>query len=236
MTRYLLLGLALAGMLITAAPAQANPVPGYLLNYQGNAYQTTSMLPISDGAYNIKIELYGQPTGGYALWDESFSAVEVVEGVFNLQLSVPFDLYDGRALWVQTVFQGEPFAERQLLRPQAQAVYALQAEHASLGMQPAYDSGWVHILPAQTMEVAFDLPYSAQYYNVVLLGKSATGMIHQANLGTNPRDGLAQGWYGCEWFDFTANGLQVTRGGHDADLVLYEKDWKWFRVRLYKNR
>ncbi|MBM4345303.1 MAG: hypothetical protein FJ100_18180 [Deltaproteobacteria bacterium] len=114
---------------LTAAPAAAEPMTlalqGRLLSVAGG--------PVPDGDYAMAVGLFPQPTGGSAVFEESFLAVTVQYGVFAQSLGagkVALDAVvfsDGKPLWV-----GVTIGKDELARvPLSRVAFAAQASYAN---------------------------------------------------------------------------------------------------------
>ncbi len=86
---------------------------GSKISYQGQLLDAAGN-PVS-GSYTLRFELYAAATGGTALWQQTFSAVQVQNGLFSVQLTVDPDDLDGSALWLEIIVNGEHLSPRQEL-------------------------------------------------------------------------------------------------------------------------
>lgn len=75
-----------------------------------------------NGTYTMRFIVYDDEFAGSALWDSGNLSVSVEDGLFNVQLGVPSQYFDGRALWVNIMVGGETLSPRQEILP---APYAL---------------------------------------------------------------------------------------------------------------
>ena len=80
--RSLMAALAALTLLTTAACADAVP---QLVNYQGKVYQPSGAA-VPDGAYKIAFSIYDVPTGGTAIWTETYDALQVKGSAFHVLL------------------------------------------------------------------------------------------------------------------------------------------------------
>ena len=76
------LALVVCAVITTAAFADAVP---QLVNYQGKVYQPSGAA-VPDGAYKIAFSIYDVPTGGTALWTETYDALQVKGSAFHVLL------------------------------------------------------------------------------------------------------------------------------------------------------
>ena len=114
--------------LATIVRAQAPRV----ISYQGLLTDVTNG-PVADGAYNLTLKLYDQPTGGTALWTENAS-VTTTHGVFATALGsatpFPSSLMFGAPYYLGIAVQGG--AELSPRTPLLSSPYAIHAEQAAL--------------------------------------------------------------------------------------------------------
>ncbi len=87
-------------MLVFSATFAA--VPG-LINYQGRL--TTSLgVPVADGTYLIKFQIYDNAVGGNVLWNSNYQSVQAKDGLYTYMLGqdVPFPsgLFTGGNRWL----------------------------------------------------------------------------------------------------------------------------------------
>jgi len=80
--RSLFAALAALTLLTTAAFADAVP---QLVNYQGKVYQPSGAV-VPDGAYKMAFSIYDVPTGGTAIWTETYDALQVKGSAFHVLL------------------------------------------------------------------------------------------------------------------------------------------------------
>ena len=100
--------------------ALAQSVPG-LINYQGSLTDNTPQQNPINGPLPMEFRIYGSQTGSDLLWQESWGFVQVINGIFNVQLGsqgspVPTALFGGNpTLYLEIVVLGETLAPRQRL-------------------------------------------------------------------------------------------------------------------------
>ena len=119
----LLLAVGVAG----ATPTWSLPSPIALtapvsggISYQGRL-TNASGTPL-DGTYAMRFIVYDDAVAGSALWDSGNLNIAVDNGLFNVKLEVAQTDFDGQALWVSIIIEGETLSPRQEILP---APYAL---------------------------------------------------------------------------------------------------------------
>lgn len=89
--------LAILALVIVAITASTNAEVPNTINYQGRLTDDAGQ-PIT-GPKLLKFKIYGSPSGDDSLWSSAFRAVQVDDGLFNIQLgsfvSFPEDLFIG---------------------------------------------------------------------------------------------------------------------------------------------
>ena len=129
--------LLIAGVALCATPGHAVPA---LLNYQG--YLTDGANAPLAGNHAMIFRLYADSTTGAPAWSESYAAVKVTAGVFNVVLgstsSLPVSAFNGATLWLQTTVDGVDILPR---RPILSVAYALHAAFADSAAQIASSAG-----------------------------------------------------------------------------------------------
>jgi hypothetical protein len=111
-------------------PGIASAVPP-LLNYQG--FVTDDQAQPMTGNHAMRFEMYGDSTGGSPLWSETYAAVAVNAGIFNVLLGsvtpLPVGtLFTGAQLWLETSVDGTPLLPRRPIVSVAYAILAGQVE------------------------------------------------------------------------------------------------------------
>jgi len=118
-----LLAVGVAGVIAQRQPAVPSAVGATLsggISYQGRLTNAAGG-PLS-GTYTMRFVVYDDPGAGSALWDSGDLDVAVEDGLFNVKLGVDPADFDGQALWLSIVVDGETLAPRQEILP---APYAL---------------------------------------------------------------------------------------------------------------
>jgi hypothetical protein len=75
-----------------------------------------------NGMFVMRFVVYDAAVGGTAVWDSSDMNVDVSGGLFNVQLEIDQMDFNGQALWLSIIVEGETLSPRQELLP---APYAL---------------------------------------------------------------------------------------------------------------
>ena len=120
------LSVLLGIVLCLAAPTGAVAVPGSI-QLQG-VLDTSSGAPAS-GQFKLTFRLYDAETGGSVSYTQVAQQVDVVGGVFDVELGpVTPTAIDGAERWVEIQVESEPPLPRKRL---LSAAYAIMAEHAS---------------------------------------------------------------------------------------------------------
>jgi hypothetical protein len=97
------------------------------MNYQG--YLTDNVGAPRTGMFPMTFALFANPTGGTAMWSESYVSISVSAGVFSVLLgeaaALPWGtLLTGNMLWLETTVDGNILAPR---RPIVSVPYAFRA-------------------------------------------------------------------------------------------------------------
>lgn len=127
--RHRLMAIALATLCLMAPAGAA--VPGEV-SYQGLLLDSGGQ-PIT-GPVDLDFDLFDVATGGTSVWSESHTAVDVLDGVYDVVLgsTAPITpaLVSGGALWLEVTVDGETLSPRQRLLAVPYAVRADTAENA----------------------------------------------------------------------------------------------------------
>lgn len=81
------------------------------ISYQGRLFDSGGA-PL-DGSYTMRFNVYDDPVAGSALWDSGNVSVLVEDGLFNVKLGVDQGDFDGQALWLNIIVEGETLSPRQ---------------------------------------------------------------------------------------------------------------------------
>lgn len=122
--------------LLPAAPAAtvANSI-----SYQGRL-TSPGGAPLN-GAYTMRFVIYNNNVAGTAVWDSGNMNVTVNDGLFNVQLGVDAADFNGQALWLSIIVDGETLSPRQ----------ALLAAPYALSLRPGADIVGDSISPADAI-------------------------------------------------------------------------------------
>lgn len=118
-----LLAAGVAGPLPARVFSQAPPVAAPVaagISYQGRLTGPGGA-PLN-GMYAMRFVVYDDPLAGSALWDSGNVNVTVQNGLFNVHLGVDQSHFDGQALWLSIIVDGQTLSPRQEILP---APYAL---------------------------------------------------------------------------------------------------------------
>lgn len=117
---------ALAGFLVLVAVASAAPT---LIDYQGRLADAGGN-PVN-GKRAMSFAIYSAATGGTLLWNESYGAVSVYDGLFHVLLgsgtALTSGVFSADERWLQITVAGEVLTPRTRI---ASVAYALQAQNA----------------------------------------------------------------------------------------------------------
>jgi len=70
-----------------------------------------------DGTYTMQFQLYDAQSGGTLLWDSGAQSVQVVNGLFNVELAVDQSDFNGQELWLEVTVGAETLTPRQEVLP-----------------------------------------------------------------------------------------------------------------------
>ena len=155
---------------LTLSMAAASAAVPTLMNYQG--FLSTGSSQPAQGAHAMTFSLYADSTEGVARWSESYAAVQVTAGVFNVLLGsvtpLPPSVFDGTSLWLQTDMDGVGLQPRQHIVTVAYSFHAAIADSA-LSTKPDFevDAGSIASVPAASfLSVFFRFQFSGVPYVV----------------------------------------------------------------------
>jgi hypothetical protein len=125
-----------AALVMTASVAVAAPVPARITE-QGRLFQAGTSTPVT-GTVAMTFAVYAAPTGGTALWSESFT-VTLDDGYFSVQLgsstAFPGTLWDGSVRYIGVKVGTD--AEMTPREEVASVPYALVANDVTGAIHPA---------------------------------------------------------------------------------------------------
>lgn len=120
----LLLAAGVAGAFANRSPVTAHPLGagavGSGISYQGHLTGPDGG-PL-DGTYTMRFVLYDDEFAGSTVWDSGNVNVMVSGGLFNARLDVDPGAFDGQALWLSIIVEGEMLTPRQELLPSPYAL------------------------------------------------------------------------------------------------------------------
>lgn len=148
-----------------ATVAEAITYQGQLTNGNGN--------PLN-GNHSMRFILYDDEVGGSAVFDSGAQTVNVSDGLFTVSLPVPQSAFNGQALWLSIVVEGEILNPRQALTA---APYALSVRPGAMVEQDAAGDGLA------VQNVATGNAVQAQSSDVGLSAQGANFAIYGLNTG-----------------------------------------------------
>jgi hypothetical protein len=110
-------GILVALGLVLSAPALGQYVPG-TFNYQGRLTDNAPTPSPISGVLPMEFRIYGSQAGSDLLWSESWTGIDVVDGIFAAELGsngspIPPGLFTGAPRYLEIVVSGEILAPRQ---------------------------------------------------------------------------------------------------------------------------
>jgi hypothetical protein len=109
----LLLVVGTAGAMPGSMAPEATVASG--INYQGRL--TDPGGTALDGTYPMRFQVHDDPTVNSVLWDSGVINVDVMRGLFNVELGVDATDFDGLGLWLRIYVDGEWLTPRQEILP-----------------------------------------------------------------------------------------------------------------------
>lgn len=85
------------------------------INYQGRLTNPNGK-PL-DGVFPMRFRIYNSAISGTLLWDSSVMNISVDNGLFNVELDVYPEIFNGQGLWLRIYVDGEWLSPRQELLP-----------------------------------------------------------------------------------------------------------------------
>ncbi len=183
---------------------QANPLAATSAVSSGISYQgrltSASGSPLS-GTFSMRFIVYDAAEGGSAVWDSGSRSVLVESGLFATTLDVDSAEFNGQALWVSIIVEGETLSPRQEILP---APYALS-------LRPAADIMGDDIAPADATLAGY-----APATGMALHGDAngGAGMVgsSQGNVGVW---GTSTNSWGGYFTSTNGYGIRVETSGSD---------------------
>jgi hypothetical protein len=105
---------------LPANPTEAEAIVDSGISYQGRLTDPDGT-PLN-GAYTMRFVVYNDSVAGAALWDSGNLNIAVENGLFNVKLGVSQAAFNGQALWLNIIVDGQTLSPRQEIMP---APYAL---------------------------------------------------------------------------------------------------------------
>lgn len=90
------------------------------ISYQGRLTSPNGVA--LNGAYTMRFVVYDDEAVGTAVWDSGNLPIQVANGLFNVKLGVDQAAFNGQALWLSIIVDGQTLSPRQEILP---APYAL---------------------------------------------------------------------------------------------------------------
>lgn len=158
-----------------AAVAEAITYQGRLTDGNGN---------LLNGNHSMRFILYDDEVGGSAVFDSGAQTVSVSDGLFNVSLPVPQAAFNGQALWLAIVIEGETLSRRQPLTP---APYALSVRPGAVVERDTAGEGLT------VQNVATGAAVQAASNDVALTVEGANFAVYALNNGE--ANGMGYGGY-----------------------------------------
>lgn len=215
MRRSIAFTLVVLAMLFTSMSLHAVTIQ--MISHQGRL-TTPAGIPVADGAYLIKFQIYADELGGVALWNSGFQSVQVTNGLFTYLLGkdvlFPADLFTvSPDRWLGITVGVDPE-----ITPRAKMVGSAYALHA-FNAGDVSDNIITSAKIANGAIVDADINAAAAIAAPKISGTAATLLASQTFTGTNTHNGtLVVGDS-----TFRANSMGVRIGDAEApssDYVL----------------
>lgn len=169
-------------------------VPQYV-NYQGKLTDDAGGLIVND-TVSIRFRIYTDPTGGTTLWDDTYSSVVIVNGLFSVLLgSIPDSVFDGSIRYLGIKVESDNEATPR--KPFASVGYAYrasEADTADYSRAGAADNDWTFRITdtADTTLMTGGAWGIARYGNILYGNEDST----HVNLGVASTTGASGQNYG----------------------------------------
>ncbi len=127
MKRTTMLAILMFGLMVwQVVPAEAEPM-GTAWTYQGRLMDANDA---ADGEYDFQFKLFDDPCTGIQLGSTiDFNDFDVINGHFTVELDFGSDVFDGSAVWLETIVADANGSDPSTLRPRIEITpvpYALQ--------------------------------------------------------------------------------------------------------------
>jgi len=192
-----------------------------LINYQGMLTDNSGN-PLS-GSYNLTFKIYGQASGGSALWTGTHNGVSVQNGLFNVILGstspIPSSIFDDTLRYLGITVGVDPeLSPRIRLISVGYAYRAQVADSAAVAGSGGAGGGWVDAGATVRLQTATDK---------VGIGTTSPNAKLEIN-GNNSEEGLRVAWgstYPTLYGEFKHSGsgglkINANAGGGWADMSL----------------
>jgi len=154
------------------------------INYQGRLTDASGD-PIADGAQLIKFIIYDAPAGGTDLWTTPFEAIDVIDGLFSVQLGaspwpvLPDDLFaSDTALFLGITVGANPeITPRVKLTSVAFAYHSLRADSAAYASAIPNQPG-ISFLELGTANNFMEIPVGISSIDSISITVPAAGYIY----------------------------------------------------------
>lgn len=213
------------------------------INYQGylcNASDTSAY----SGTVDMTFRLYDSETDGVVWWVENHTSVEVVKGLFSVNLgentAIPAPLFDGSIWWLEIVVDGEVLSPRKKL---VSVGYSYRSQIADTAYHSVYvdsistpltlsdslygtvlevENKWVTPSECQGIKVnsgGIGIAISNSEWAGVWVGNTAS---HAYSMQSADKCGLYvydAGWDGVNVVSAGDNGIEVSHAGNNGIFI-----------------
>jgi hypothetical protein len=218
MRKSIVLAFLVLAMLFASSSLHA--VTLQLISHQGRL-TTAAGVPVADGAYLMKFQIYGDSLGGVALWNSGFQSLQVAGGLFSYILGkdvlFPADLFTvSPDRWLGITVGVDPE-----ITPRTRMVgsaYALHAFNAGAVSDNIITSAKI----VNSTIVDADINSVANIAATKISGTAATLSATQTFTGTNTFDGSVI--MGDSTLRASANGVQLGRASYAGGTALLALD------------
>jgi len=103
------------GAISTNSPSSTETIVEDAITYQG--YLTNENDIPLNGSFSMRFVVFNDEIAGSTLWDSGNMDVTVNNGLFEVKLPINTDIFNGEALWISQIVNGEPLSPRQPIFP-----------------------------------------------------------------------------------------------------------------------